>query len=108
MTSKNSLTPAQIGAIINAVKDVDLTDTEAWNDLDILSSNTRIEAIEVFGEEIKKNGKRIAGPINVYVTLNYPENTTLSERFPGRFEGEWSDGKPEIHRITVNTSSFTG
>ena len=39
-------------AIADAVRNVELSKMEAWSDLDVLSSNTHIEAIEVFEDEI--------------------------------------------------------
>ena len=38
--------------IADAVRNVELSKMEAWNDLDVLSLNTHIEAIEVFEDEI--------------------------------------------------------
>jgi hypothetical protein len=110
MTNKKSppLNPDQLRAVAEAVRGTELVGTEAWGDLDILSSNTHVEAIEVFEDEIRFDGSRIEGPINVHVTLQYPEDVVLSETFPGRFEASWEKGKPSINRILVDTSSFTG
>jgi hypothetical protein len=88
------------------VKHLELSTTKAWDDLDVLSSNTRIEAIEVFEDEIRQAGDKFEGPINVHVTLQYSEDVMLSETFPGRFEGEWKNSKPSIYSVTVDTSSF--
>jgi hypothetical protein len=93
-------------AIADAVRDVELSTTEAWDNLDVLSSHTLVEAVEVFEDEIRQTGGRFEGPINVHVVLQYSENVTLSETFPGRFEGEWKKDQPLIDRITVDTSSF--
>lgn len=92
--------------IADAVRNLELSATKAWNDLDVLSSNTYIEAIEVFEDEIRESGGKFAGPINVHVTLQYPEDVTLSETFPGRFEGQWKDDRPLINTVMVDTSSF--
>jgi hypothetical protein len=102
------LEPTQARAVAEAVRNVELVETEAWGELDVLSSNTRVEAVEVFEDEIRFDGKRFKGPINVHVTLQYPENVTLSETFPGRFEASWRSGAPSIDRVVVDTSSFTG
>ncbi|WP_315707343.1 MULTISPECIES: hypothetical protein [unclassified Bradyrhizobium] len=99
--------PAQAHAIAEAVRSLQLTQTEVWNELDALSFNTQVEAVEVFEDEIRVNGARFEGPINVHVTLGYPENVTLSETFPGRFEARWRDDAPSIDRVFVDTSSFT-
>lgn len=92
--------------IVEAVRDVELTETAAWSDLDVLSSRTVIEAIEVFEDEIRTTGDNFEGPINVHVTLQYPENITMSETFPGRFEGRWKSDKAVIENVSVDTSSF--
>jgi|ERR1700722_8695517 hypothetical protein len=94
-------------AIAAAVRTVELSTTEAWSDLDMLSSNTHIEAIEVFEDEIRQAGDgKFEGPINIHVTLQYPENVTISETFPGRFEGDWKSDCPSIEKVAVDTSSF--
>ena len=93
--------------LADAVRNTELAETEAWADLDILSTNTHIEAVEVFEDEIRSDGERFEGPINVHVTLQYSDDVTLSETFPGRFEGSWKSGAPSVERITVDTSSFT-
>ncbi len=98
---------ARVRAIADAVRNVEITETEAWSDLDALSTNTNIEALEVFEDEIRIEEPEFKGPINFHVTLQYPENLTWSETFPGRFEGEWKDGEAVIHRVTVDTSSFS-
>jgi Predicted pPIWI-associating nuclease len=92
--------------IADEVKNLELTATGAWSDLDILSSNTQVEAIEVFEDEIRQFPDRFEGPINVHVTLNYPEDVMLSETFPGRFEGRWDGDTPSIANVSVDTSSF--
>lgn len=92
--------------IADAVRNLELSTTKAWNDLDVLSSNTSIEAVEVFEDEIRETRGKFEGPINVHVTLQYPEGVTLSETFPGRFEGQWSAEGPSINTVIVDTSSF--
>lgn len=65
-----------------------------------------IEGIEVFEEEIRTDGDAFEGLINVHVTLQYSEGVTMSETFPGRFEGKWKGNKPVIDTVSVDTSSF--
>jgi|SRR5580700_4302820 hypothetical protein len=96
----------RIRAIADAVRQVELSTMEAWSDLDMLSSNTHIEAIEVFEDEIRERDGKFQGPINIHVTLEYADNVTLSDTFPGRFEGEWKQDRPLINRVAVDTSSF--
>lgn len=105
---KSSSAPSrQTHEIAEAVRNVEIVGTEAWSELDLLSSSTLIEAVEVFEDEIRFDGTRFAGPINVHVTLRYGKDVTLSETFPGRFEARWKGDAPSIDRILVDTSSFT-
>ncbi len=99
---------AKARVIAAAVRNLEFTETEAWSDLDALSSNTRIEAVEVFEDAIRYVGEKFQGPINVHVSLQYPEDVTFTETFPGRFEGKWKEGEPLIDRVAVDTSSFYG
>jgi Predicted pPIWI-associating nuclease len=105
--ARNSETDiAKARRIAEAIRDIDLTETGAWGDLDVLSSRTMIDAIEVFEDEIRSDGEAFEGPINVHVTLQYPEDVTMSETFPGRFEGKWKANRPVIENVSVDTSSF--
>jgi hypothetical protein len=101
-----SVSTEKIRSIANAVRNVELSTTEAWSNLDVLSADTHIEAVEVFEDEIRQTAGRFQGPINVHVTLQYPNNVTLSETFPGRFEGQWKEDRPSIDKVAVDTSSF--
>lgn len=96
----------KVSEIVTAVRNIELAETSAWGDLDVLSSCTSIEGIEVFEDEIRAHGEAFEGPINVHVTLQYPEDVTMSETFPGRFEGRWKADKPVIEKVSVDTSSF--
>jgi Predicted pPIWI-associating nuclease len=106
MNRKSTESSTKVRDIAAAVRGIELSQTAAWSDLDMLSSNTHIEAIEVFEDEIRADGARFVGPINVHVTLQYPEDVTLSETFPGRFEATWKDNQPSIDKLEVDTSSF--
>jgi hypothetical protein len=95
--------------IIDAVRNVELTQTGAWSALDGLSSNTRVDLIETFQDEIRFDGRRFRGPVVFHVTLQYgggEDEVTLSEAFPGRFEGHFKDDRPIIDDVDVDTSSF--
>ncbi|AWN42504.1 hypothetical protein [Methylobacterium durans] len=100
---------AVLRAVAAAVRDIDVSETEAWDDLDALSSNTHVDAVEVFADEIKLRADGFEGLVNVHCTLNYgndKDGLTLSETFPGRFEGTLSPEGPIIRRLTVDTSGF--
>lgn len=103
----SSAASKQTHEIAEAVRNVEIVDTEAWPKLDSLSSKTLVEAVEVFEDEIRFDGTRFVGPINVHVTLQYAKDVTLSETFPGRFEARWKGDAPSIDRLLVDTSSFT-
>lgn len=105
--TKSPIAPERARTIANSVRKVEIVDTEAWSKLDVLSSKTSVESIEVFEDEIRSDGDRFEGPINVHVILRYPKNVTLSETFPGRFEASWKGETPSIDRLTVDTSSLT-
>lgn len=98
-----------IKAIVEAVRATEVTETEAWHDLDVLSSQTVIDGIEVFDRQIKFKDDGFEGPINVHCTLNYDsgeEGFALSETFPGRFEGRLERDGPVLTRLSVDTSGF--
>ena len=76
-------------AIAKSVLSVDPTQTEAWSDLDALSTQTVVDTIETFEAEIRIEGDQDAsfsGPLIWYVLLNYgPEGDdrlTTSESLP--------------------------
>jgi hypothetical protein len=91
---------------------VELTETSAWNDLDVLSTHTYIDGIEVDPAGIIfENGKKFHGVVNIYVLLEYgpngSDNFQTSESFLGRFHGHLEpDGKPVVDDVTVDTSPF--
>jgi Predicted pPIWI-associating nuclease len=103
---KSAVSPEKARSIADAVSNTVLSETQSWSDLDVLSSNTHVEGIEVFEEEIRAAGGKFEGPINVHVMLNYSEGVTISETFPGRFEGTWEGDRPSIENVLIDTSSF--
>lgn len=103
---KSAVPPDKARSIAEAVRSAELSEMPAWSNLDILSSHTHVEGIEVFEDEIRAVGEKFEGPINVHVTLNYSEDVTLSETFPGRFEATWEGDHPSIATVVVDTSSF--
>ncbi len=96
--------------IAGAVQDVDLTDFACWNDLDVLSSHTIPEDIEVLEDTIDIKDDNLSGVLNVYVQLEYgkgDEGFTSSDGFPGKFKGHFDENdRPFIDEVTVDTSSF--
>ncbi len=96
--------------IAGAVRDVDLTDFACWNDLDVLSSHTIPEDIEVLEDTIDIKDDNFSGVLNVYVQLKYgkgDEGFTSSDGFPGKFKGHFDENdRLVIDEVTVDTSSF--
>jgi hypothetical protein len=102
--------PVNKKSIADALRNTELTDTDVWNELIILSDRTTIGAIEVFEDEIKIRDSSFEGLFNVHCQLLYGNGDdafTLSETFPGRFEGQITerDGV-KFSKITVDTSGF--
>lgn len=98
-------------SITEAVKAKEVMDTEAWTNLSLLSSDTQIDTVETFIDEIRIDGERFVGPLLWYVKLNYGQANdddflALSESFPGSFEGRIEDGQAVIDHMTADTSSF--
>ncbi len=96
--------------IIEAVQAMDYQDTQAWSDLDLLSTSTQIDTVETFENEIRFDGDQFQGPLTWYVVLRYGMNTDdpleTSESFPGTFHGRIVDSEPVIDDMTVDSSSF--
>jgi hypothetical protein len=95
-----------------AVQGMDFHDTQAWSDLDLLSTSTQIDTVETFENEIRFEGDQFQGPVTWYVVLRYGLHTgdplETSESFPGTFHGRLVDGEAVIDDMTVDTSSFHG
>lgn len=98
-------------SIIQAIHELDLTQTDSWDDLDALSNQTHIDSIEIDPEGIIfDSDQKFNGIFNVYVSLNYgsePDTSTTSEAFIGRFKGHFDSRKqPIFDKIEVDTSPF--
>lgn len=97
--------------IIAAVKATELTKTEAWQELSTLSSNTYVDTIETFDDEVRIDDDRFEGPLTWHVTLHYGQHASedelvISESFPGSFEGRLEGDVPMIERMLAEVSSF--
>jgi hypothetical protein len=112
IASKNIVDSATAERVAEAVRDVPIVDFKAWGKLDALSSQTLVDEIEVFEDEIYRDGTVLKGICNFYVVLNYgqgDEAISSPESFPGTFEAKLDDnGDPVILDIDVDTSSFYG
>jgi Predicted pPIWI-associating nuclease len=97
----------KIAAEAARIKDV--TSTEAWDALSNVSSNTEVDTVEIFEDEIVVNGSTFSGPLLWHVVLNYGNDAdafATSDSVPGTFEGLFDDGRALITRMTADTSSF--
>jgi hypothetical protein len=102
----------RVASIIDAVQDLDLETTEAWRDLDELSSETTVDGIHVDPVGVVLEDNKFNGLMVVFVALEYDESGddkgfTTSDSFMGEFEGHFDDdGKAIIDKVTVDTSTF--
>lgn len=96
--------------VAEAVRDASIVDFTAWGKLDALSSHTLVDEVEVFEDEIYRDGATLKGSCNFYVVLNYgqgDEAISSPESFPGTFQAELDDNnEPVVLDIDVDTSSF--
>ncbi|WP_395021960.1 hypothetical protein [Dongia sp.] len=95
--------------IAEAVRAMDVSETDAWTDLAVISYNTIVDTIEVFEDEIVCDGARFRGPIVWHVTLTYGQGDdefTSSDSFPGTFEGEMRNNAAVVEKMTADVSSF--
>ncbi|MEJ0097304.1 MAG: hypothetical protein WDM84_04375 [Bauldia sp.] len=108
VTSTDKFDPKRV---IEAMSQIDLAETEAWPDLDLLASRVAVEAIQVdpAGLVISKDG-RFDGVFNVYLSLQYGgknDRFATSDSFLGKYSGHFqSNGNPEIEHVSVDTSRF--
>jgi hypothetical protein len=98
-------------AILDMMDDYDLSDSTAWNKLDMLSTHTHVDTIEVDPEGIIiEDNKTFRGVANVYVSLEYGskrDSFTTSDSFLGHFKGHFGPkNAPIIDEFDVDTSSF--
>jgi hypothetical protein len=98
--------------VIKAVEDYDLYKSPSWPDLDDLSDDTSVDAVDVDPAGIIFEPKdQFHGLANVYVLLQYREDQQdgfeTSDSFLGRFEGHFdTNGTPVIDKISIDTSPF--
>ena len=101
-----------VDAIVKAVENLDLTAfPEAWNELDVLSTHTQIDGIQVDPAGVSVSGKSFRGVAPVYVVLEYggqnDDGFTTSDSFLGTFSGHLDEGgRPVVDTFAVDTSPF--
>jgi hypothetical protein len=96
--------------IAEAVKAYDLTGDPVWSDLDLLSTHTVLDGVEVDPEGvILEKDDSFEGVMNIYVTLHYGSGEdafATSESFLGKYHGHFEGNRPTVDRIEVDTSPF--
>jgi hypothetical protein len=102
--------PARVEAIMRAVSEYDLTQSDAWADLDALSTHTYVENLEVDPEGVVIDDDRFKGIMNVYVLLQYgpsnQEGFQTSDAFRAWFDGHFQGQGAIIDRVKVDISPF--
>lgn len=98
-------------AIAEGLRKVEIESLDLWDDLDALSTHTRIEGIEVPVEGVVPTADgRFTAVMNLYVTLQYgkddEEGFITSDSFLAKVAGRWRDGSLTVDGATVDTSSF--
>src|SRR5271170_2564316 len=85
--------------VAKALRALDFADTEAKEALSRLASSINLESMELFEDEIQVTGATFRGPAlwHVQLLFNNPDgDMTVSESFPGSFEGRFEDEKPVV------------
>jgi len=101
----------KLDLVMSAVNSVDLTKTEAWQELDKLSARTRVDAMDAVPGgifEVGDNG--FAAVATVYVELGYggrKDGFSARDSFPATVHGHFDrNGAAIVDTVSVNTASF--
>lgn len=100
---------SKLDAIMDAVSNIELSETRAWGDLNSLSSDTHVDDIEAVPEGIFETDTGFTAAATVYVDLNYGDKNdsfSTSDSFPANVEGHFEDGRAVVDAVAVDTSSF--
>lgn len=101
----------RVDIVAGYLRATDFAELDLWDQLDILSTHTRIEGTEIPTEGI------VVGPdgqfsavANLYVSLQYgkdnDEGFTTSDSFLAKIRGHFDGQTPIIDASSVDTSSF--
>ncbi len=114
LSSNEPSKDALVQEVIQAVENFELTESQAWGDLDVLSTHTHVDAVEVDpAGVIIEPGDRFRGVANVYLLLQYGSDADdgfqTSEALLGKFKGHFDAAhKPVVEILSVDTSPFYG
>jgi Predicted pPIWI-associating nuclease len=101
-----------VSLIIKAVEDYDLASSPEWQELDELSSHTKLEAIEINPNGVFEGPPGFFQAVgSVYVTLNYGakrDSSSMSDSYPVLVTGKLDRAAKavSVETVTVDTSSF--
>lgn len=100
-------------AIMDAISHFKIPASDAWKDLDKLSPNTVVDAIEANTEGIFASGKdAFQATATVYVVLHFGDgrdSVSTTDAFPAHVEGSVDQrNHVKIHNFSIDTSSFYG
>ena len=99
-------------AIMRSIADIDVSQSQIWNELDQLSTHTDSAEIDAVPEgifEVENNDFEAVA--TVYVTLNYGDRrdrSSMSDSYPVHVRGTYDKNKKEamVVDMSVDTSSF--
>lgn len=97
---------AMVDDIVEAVSHAKLTEYDAWNDLNALSSNTDVDGIDVDPAGVTLEGERFTGLATIYVASQYGTTGVDGFETSNAFEGHFDGKRPVIDKITVDTTPF--
>lgn len=95
--------------IFQAINDLTIDELRrlgAWESLEEISKGTEFGAVDAFYDSIIINGDKFDAAAEVYVTLNYDEETALGESFLANVSGRLEEGEVRIERFDVDVSDL--
>src|SRR5262245_623974 len=83
----------KLDAVIKAVSKYNVRESNAWSDLNELSTHTQFEEMDALPEGIFERGDKFSAYATVYVTLQYgsgaDEEASSSDAFPAAIDGHF-------------------
>ena len=97
--------------IIDAFDKVDISECQAWGDLDALSTHTEFNGLEVNPETVEwLDGKRFKVSVMIHVGPQYgkdaEEGLSTTDGYPGQLVEHLQGDKVVVDDVSVDTSSF--
>lgn len=109
MTKPNTA-QLELSALSEAIED-GFARFSAWQDLDVLSKRTELDAVELDERSVRWDGGSFEADLTVYVGLTYGDTDkdgfSTSDSFPGHVRGHLDEyGSLVIDDVKVDTSTF--